>query len=61
HCRSSIALTMGSGLLSGCPNLEDFKVISVVSASHDSCEEFKSLTKLIRAEILCCNINFILE
>ncbi|OIW07433.1 hypothetical protein TanjilG_19274 [Lupinus angustifolius] len=48
-------------LLSGCPNLEDFKVISVVSASHDSCEEFKSLTKLIRAEILCCNINFIVE
>ncbi|KAL6521655.1 hypothetical protein OROGR_018224 [Orobanche gracilis] len=38
-------------LLSGCPNLEDFEALTVF-IDHHSCQEFKTLTNLIRAYVV---------
>ncbi|KAL6521646.1 hypothetical protein OROGR_018215 [Orobanche gracilis] len=43
-------------LLSGCPNLEDFEALTVF-IDHHSCQEFKTLTNLIRAYVVFCDLD----
>ncbi|KAL6521653.1 hypothetical protein OROGR_018222 [Orobanche gracilis] len=47
-------------LLSGCPNLEDFEALTVF-IDHHSCQEFKTLTNLIRAYVVFCETEFVLD